>query len=220
MFVTATISSAPAHRTTIVVLAAYCAACLFAAGCTGHGAATDQAEQSKHHEHSDHEGHAHEHDEHGHGHDATAGHEHDEEDVAITEADVDMPRDYQSAVARLAAYRQQILSALAEGHPPRAHRPLDEVDIVITKLMLLARDSGVPRRDWEEVNLARRDLRAQFDLAHAALGDGRSVDRAELEQATVSPLARLTAVATRLPKTADTTDTEKQVAAPGAEAQP
>ena len=71
-----------------------------------------------------------------------------------------MPRDFRDAVERLKEYQQQILAAIAAGHLHDAHRPLEEMDLVITKLMVLARDSGIPRRDWEEINLTRRELRA------------------------------------------------------------
>ncbi len=96
----------------------------------------------------------------GHDHDGHEGEEHEEEETPITEADIDMPRDFRSAVDRLKQYQQQVLAAIAAGHLHDAHRPLDELDLVIAKLMVLARDSGLPRRDWEEINLTRRELRA------------------------------------------------------------
>jgi hypothetical protein len=215
MSATVSTRSALARKTTVVVLAAVCAAWMPTLGCTRPVSSSSEAE---HHEHDKHDNH--EHDGHDHAHDSTAKHDHDEEDVAITEADVDMPRDYTTAIARLKTYRQQILSALADGHAHAAHRPLDEMDLVVTKLMLLARDSGVPRGEWEEVNLARRALRAQFDLAHAAIDEEKPVDRAELEKKTAAPLAQLEAIAARLPMPSATTDGKQQTAAPSAEAQP
>ncbi len=198
-------SSTLACRTAVIVVAVLCAACVPMAGCTRPEPAKGKA------------GH--------HGHDGAGQHTeeeaaHDEEEAPPTEADIDMPRDYTSAVARLQAYRAQILSAIAAGHPHEAHRPLDEMDIVVTKLMLLARDSRVPRREWEEVNLARRELRAQFDLAHAKLDQEQPVDRAALEQATAAPLKRLEAVAARLPKTGDASSAGKPAPALQQETQP
>jgi hypothetical protein len=203
-----------ARRTTIVVLAGLCAACMPCAGCTRQGASTKETEHQEHHEHGDHDGDGHDHASHKHSDD-----EHHEEEAALTEADIDMPRDYASALARLQSYRQQILEALAEGHAHEAHRPLDEMDLVIGKLMLIARDSGVPRRDWEEVNLARRALRAQFDQAHAQLDQEQPVDRAKLAETTAATLKRLEAMGTRLPKTADAPRTE-QPASAARESQP
>jgi hypothetical protein len=124
--------------------------------------------------------------------------EHDADDVAITEADVDMPRDYAAAVERLTTYSQRIKDAVANGKPHEAHRPLDEMDIMISKLMSIARDSGVARPDWEEVNLARRALRAQFDRIHAAIDGGKTPDVAGAEPGIDAALARLTAVAAKL----------------------
>lgn len=190
------------RQTTFVVLAGLCAACMPCAGCTRQGVGTKETEHQEHHEDGHHDGH--DHASHKHSDD-----EHHEEDAALTEADIDMPRDYASALARLQSYRQQILEALAEGHAHEAHQPLDEMDIVITKLMYIARDSGVPRGDWEEVNLARRELRAQFDLAHAAIDQEQPVDRAALEQSTVAPLERLSAIVAKVPDSDNATHTEK-----------
>src|SRR5207244_437300 len=124
---------------------------------------------------------------------------HDPDNVPITEADVDIPLDYASAIDRLAAYRMQIFAAIAAGAPHAAHRPLDEMDIVIGKLMLIARNSQVPKRDWEEVNLARRALRAQFDLIHAAIDNDQTPNLPAPGTEIDAALARLRAVAAKSP---------------------
>jgi hypothetical protein len=146
--------------------------------------------------------------------------EHDADDVAITEADVDMPRDYAAAVERLTSYSRRIKEAVAKGRPHYAHRPLDEMDMVISKLMPIARDSGVARPDWEEVNLARRALRAQFDPIHAAIDGGKTPDVAGAEPGIDAALARLTAVAAKLSPRGQDSASEAAQNAQAAEVQP
>jgi hypothetical protein len=114
------------------------------------------------------------------------------------EADVDMPRNYAAAVARLTDYSRQIVNSVTSGRPQRAHRPLDEMDIVIGKMMPIARKSGVPRGDWEEVNLARRALRAQFDTIHASIDKNEDPDLTAAQPGIDAALARLKAVAAKL----------------------
>jgi hypothetical protein len=106
---------------------------------------------------------------------------HDPDDVPITEADVDMPADFDAAVKRLAEYARQIKTAIKGGTPTKAHRPLDEADIVIGKIMDIARASGVPKREWEEINLARRAVREQQDRLHSAIDAGEPAPLAEVE---------------------------------------
>jgi hypothetical protein len=127
-------------------------------------------------------------------------HEHDPDDVPITEADVEMPTDFNAAVERMRDYSTKIKTAILAGTPSKAHRPLDELDIVIGKVMPIARDSGVPRTDWEQVNLARRDLRAQFDVLHAAIDGGEKPDWSAAEPGVETALASLESVAAKAAK--------------------
>jgi hypothetical protein len=132
-------------------------------------------------------------------------HEHEEESDALTDADIDMPGDYSLALQRIRECRQQVLAAVADGRPHDAHHPLDELDLVIGRLMYIARDSGIPRARWEEINLARRDLRSQFDTVHAALDADQQPDMTTAAQNTEAVLARLEAVLAQDPGgTADT----------------
>ncbi|HEY1598745.1 MAG TPA: hypothetical protein VGG64_04040 [Pirellulales bacterium] len=77
-------------------------------------------------------------------------HEHDPDEVPSTEADVAMPANYAEAVKRVREYATTIKVAIVAETPSKAHRPLDELDIVIGKLMPIVKDSNVPRTDWEE----------------------------------------------------------------------
>jgi hypothetical protein len=192
-------------------VAAACA--LLALGLLGTGCAKRETANAEH-GHHDEDSHGHEH------HDHEEGEEGDHDEAPLSEADIDMPRDFRGATERLGDYRRRILSAIISKHAHDAHRPLDEMDLVITKLMVLARDSGVPRGDWEEVNLARRELRAQFDIAHAAIDKEETPDVARLEESTAAPLARLEAIAARVPATREAEAQPVHESARAEEAQP
>src|SRR5438128_1222343 len=110
----------------------------------------------------------------------TSAPEHDPDDVPITEADVKMPASYAEAIPRLKIYREVIRSSVEAGTPHKAHRPLDELDIVLNKLAPIARDSGIPKDYWETVNVTARELRHLFDKIHSAIDDGRTPDYAAI----------------------------------------
>lgn len=100
----------------------------------------------------------------------------DPDDVPITEADVELPANYDDAVQRIKGYRDSIRSAVEAGSPAKAHRPLDELDIVLNKLPSIARDSGVPKDKWESVNTTAHELRDLFNQVHSAIDEKRTPD--------------------------------------------
>lgn len=93
----------------------------------------------------------------------------DNEDVAITEADVKIPATYAEALPQIKGYRDTIQTAIEAGTPGKAHRPLDELDIVLKKLPSIAKDSGVPTEQWETVNTSAQELRKQFNKVHSSI---------------------------------------------------
>lgn len=115
-----------------------------------------------------HAGHSHPHN------DAHAGHDHDGHHLC--EKDIQMPKDFASAVARIKACRKTIGEEVAEGHFEEVHAPLDEASIILGKLMPIARDSGVPKSRWREVNIAATDLRKQLGNLHTALDKNAKID--------------------------------------------
>jgi len=115
-------------------------------------------------------------------------------DVPITEADVEMPADYSAALARIEGYRDTIRTEASGDVPERAHRPLDELDIVLAKLTEIARDSGVPKESWEEVNTASRELRDLFNTIHADIDAGAKPDYDAVAEGIDKTIARLGAV--------------------------
>ena len=104
---------------------------------------------------------------------------HDPHDVPITEADVQMPTSYGEAVDRIAGYRDTIRAAIEAGTPTKAHRSLDELDIVLRKLAEIAREHDVPRDQWETVNTTARELRNRFNKLHSAIDAGEKPDYAQ-----------------------------------------
>lgn len=99
---------------------------------------------------------------------------HDPDDVPITESDVERPADYAAAVTKIEGYRDSIRDDIAAGQPTKAHRALDELNIVLDWLPEIARDSGVARERWEEVNTAAQSLRESFNTVHAQIDAGET----------------------------------------------
>lgn len=116
---------------------------------------------------------------------------HDPDDVPITEADVQMPATYAEAIERIKSYRDQIRRPIEAGTPGKAHRPLDELDIVLGKLTAIARDSGVPREQWEQVNSSARELRHLFNQVHTAIDEGARPDYASVARPIDEAIERL-----------------------------
>lgn len=118
----------------------------------------------------------------------------DPDDVPITEADVELPATYRDAVARLCGYRDQIRDAIAAGRPGKAHRPLDEIEIVLERMPYLARKDGVPKRQWETVVVASEDISELFNQVHSAIDDHRQPDYEAVAAPIEDALGRLAAV--------------------------
>ena len=121
----------------------------------------------------------------------------DPHDVPITEADVQMPSNYAEAVDRVKSYRDAIRDAAGSDTPGLAHRPLDELDIVLQKLAAIARDSGVPAESLKTVNLSARELRNLFNEVHAAIDEKRPPNFSAVAERIEQAIGRLeTAVPT------------------------
>ena len=101
---------------------------------------------------------------------------HDPDDVPITEADVMLPTNYDEAIPQIKSYRDTIRGAVEAGTPGKAHRPLDELDIVLKKLPSIAKDSGIPKEQWETINTSAQGLRNLFNQVHAAIDEKREPD--------------------------------------------
>jgi hypothetical protein len=96
---------------------------------------------------------------------------HAPDDVPITEADVKLPANYGDAIPQIKSYRDTIRGAIEAGTPNEAHRSLVELDIVLKKLPSTAKDSGIPKEQWETINTSARELRNLFNQVHSAIDE-------------------------------------------------
>jgi hypothetical protein len=106
--------------------------------------------------------------------DATA---HDPDDVPTTEKDIDMPKDYAALVARLEHLAGDIRTKIAAGTPTKAHRSLDELDLILKRAPEIAARS-VPKEHWKQVNLQSKALAEAHNELHEAIDEKRTPDYA------------------------------------------
>jgi hypothetical protein len=123
----------------------------------------------------------------------------DPDDKPITEADVVRPKDFPAAVARLRGYRDSIRSDVTSGQPTKAHQTLDEQDVVLNWLPAIARDSGVPKDRWEEVNTTAQRLQELFNKVHGQIDAKQNPDYAAIAADVDQAIERLGAVPARGP---------------------
>jgi hypothetical protein len=112
----------------------------------------------------------------GHNHETAPAAAHDPDDVPITEADVELPKDYAAFVARVEQLTLDIRDKLRAGMPTKAHRSLDELDILLRKAPEIASNSGVPKTHWKEVNLRSKELAATHNELHEVIDAGATPD--------------------------------------------
>ncbi|MCE5268423.1 MAG: hypothetical protein LLG00_11105 [Planctomycetaceae bacterium] len=127
---------------------------------------------------------------HDHG-DGSGAHSHDAHDVPITEADVKKPADFKDAIARIKSYRDSIERDTATKTPGLAHRSLDELDIVLKWLPSIARDSNVPKSQWETVNTTSQELRGLFEKVHNNIDNKKTPDFPSVAKAVDEGIGRL-----------------------------
>jgi hypothetical protein len=127
----------------------------------------------------------------------------DSDEVPIKQNDVARPKDYSDALKRIEGYRDTIRNEIAAGRPTKAHRSLDELDIVLKWLPAIARDSGVPKVLWEKVNTTAKAIQNAFDQIHSRIDDGKAPDYASVSDSIDSSIAELKKIS-GVPKTSET----------------
>jgi hypothetical protein len=157
------------------------------------GAIAAAPPKSKPHTHAEHEGHA--------------GHDHDHQHLC--EEDIELPTDFASAVQRIEDCRETIKAEIEAGHLEELHHPLDEATIILGKLMPLARDSGVPKSKWQEVNLVAKDLKKRLGALHTSIDKQQPTDYSKVAPPIDADVRRLQAVAGSLPSTAKRPQTSR-----------
>lgn len=93
---------------------------------------------------------------------------------------------YEDAIEHIQQYQRTIQQETTQGKPAKGHRALDNLDVVLERLPAAARDSGVPREKWQEVNETAQKLRDLFNQVHANIDAGTDPNydavAAEIEQ--------------------------------------
>ncbi|MBX9792289.1 MAG: hypothetical protein K2Y37_25600 [Pirellulales bacterium] len=126
-----------------------------------------------------------------HGH---TNHEHEH----LTEADLDLPKDFAGAVARIKTCSASVADALKKGDAHDAHKPADELVILAGKLMPLARDGGVPKARWKEINLLAKELESQLGKLHDAVDADKAAGNEAILAAIDATIGELVKVAASL----------------------
>jgi len=76
-------------------------------------------------------------------------------------------------------------------NPYEVHQSLDKADLVLTKLPDIARDWGVAREHWAEVNTTANDVRNLFEKVHQNVDNKQDPDFASVAGEIDAKLARL-----------------------------
>ena len=126
----------------------------------------------------------------------------DPHDVPITEEQKQQLRKetakFADAVARIKKFRDAVQEETKGGLPANpfaAHQALDRADLVVQWLPKIARDSGVPKENWETIATAANELREAFDKVHQNIDDKADPDFASVQQKMDAKIAELEAIA-------------------------
>lgn len=119
-------------------------------------------------------------------------------DHPLTEAEIDQLKqetaDYETAIEHIQKYQQTVQAKTTAGNPAEAHRALDHLDIVLERLTEAARDSGVPKQKWQEVNETARELQDLFNQVHANIDAGKDPDYESVAEEIDRRIAALAAI--------------------------
>lgn len=100
----------------------------------------------------------------------------DPHDVPLTEEEIaQLKKDtakYEDAIQHIQDFQKTIQQETTEGEPAKAHRALDNLDVVLERLPEAAQNSGVPKEKWQNVNETAQNLRDLFNEVHANIDAG------------------------------------------------
>jgi len=106
----------------------------------------------------------------------------DPHDVPLTSDEIkaieDGVADYDDALSQIRSLRDQIRDAIADGNPSKAHRPLDELDVVIGRLPEAAIEGKIPKSNWLTIQDGMHELRSIFKDLHSHIDSGLRADYA------------------------------------------
>lgn len=104
----------------------------------------------------------------------------DPHDILLTDAEIESLKgglsSYEDALAKIDMFSKTIREAVTVGDAHQAHRPLDELDIVLEHLPTVAREHNIPKSEWETINTSAQRIRELFNQVHARIDNGESAD--------------------------------------------
>jgi hypothetical protein len=128
--------------------------------------------------------------------------EYNPHDVPITEEQKAQLKEdaatMKGAVAKIKDFRNATEAETKDGipeNPYKAHQALDQADLVLQWLPQIARDSGVAKEHWEEINTTANDLRTLFEKVHQNIDNQKLPDFASVAAAIDRKIARLEEIA-------------------------
>lgn len=132
---------------------------------------------------------------------SSAGGDYNPHDVPITDEQKQQLRAAATPFPKAVGVLQELRKATEEEtkngipeNPYKAHQALDQADLVLQWLPEIARDSAVPKEDWETVTTTANDLRTLFEKVHQNIDNRQEPDFAsvagELDQK-IAELAKL-----------------------------
>lgn len=104
---------------------------------------------------------------------------------------------YPDAIAKIKELRDAVEKETKDGIPANpfdAHQALDKLDIILPWLPGIARDSGVAKENWEQVNTATNKLRELFESIHQNIDDGKDPGFPGIQAEIDAKIAELSAV--------------------------
>ena len=113
--------------------------------------------------------------------------------MPITLAVVKRPADLAEAVVRVKTYHD----AIAAGTPTKAHRPLDELNVVLKWLPGIAMEGGVSDVRLAEVEGGANRLKGLFDKMHGEIDATKTPDYAAVSKDVDVSVAQLEGAASK-----------------------
>lgn len=105
---------------------------------------------------------------------------------------------FSDAVAKIKELCNAIEAETKDGIPQQpyaAHQALDKADLVLKWLPQVARDSGVAKEHWEEINTAANDLRTSLEKVHHNIDNKQDPNFASVAQEMDQKISRLEEIA-------------------------
>lgn len=122
----------------------------------------------------------------------------DPHDVPLTEEEIaalkDATEKYEDALAHIKDYQKTIETETTGGEPAKAHRALDNLDVVLERLPEAAQNSNVPKEKWQEVNETGQKLRDLFNQVHANIDAGKAPDYKSVAEEIVQGIETLDSI--------------------------